>query len=218
VRYNERHQTAEEADFFMSLEFAPTDPHALAHAHLRADPVMAAIIARVGELPPLEASPEPFATLVRSVIGQQLSVRAAASIAERVRGVAPDLALEQLAAQSVETLRSLGLSGAKVRTIQALSEAVLGGRLDFGRLTALDDEAVIEALLPLPGIGRWTAEMFLMFALARPDVFAWGDLGLRRGLEASYPDASHPLTVAAWAPQRSLAARYLWRSLNNAPA
>lgn len=178
---------------------------------------MAGLIALHGELPPLTVSPDPFATLVRSVIGQQLSVKAAASIAARLDALSPGFRPHHLAALKEETLRGVGLSRAKVRTVHALAARVADGSLDFGRLQGAEDEAVIAALLPVPGIGRWTAEMFLMFALARPDVFAWGDLGLRRGLERLYPDADWPEVVAAWAPQRSLASRYLWRSLGNAP-
>ncbi|ADV68633.1 DNA-3-methyladenine glycosylase family protein [Deinococcus maricopensis] len=196
---------------------SPDAVHEQALQHFQRDPVLAAIVAAEGPLAPLPVSPDPFATLVRSVIGQQLSVRAANTIEARVRALAPDLSAEQLAALSAETLRAAGLSGAKVRTVHALVARVLDGTLDFERLVTLPDEDVIAALVPLPGIGRWTAEMFLMFALGRPDVFAWGDLGLRRALERHYPDLDPVLVVAAWSPYRSAAARYMWLSLRNTP-
>ncbi|WP_188962414.1 DNA-3-methyladenine glycosylase family protein [Deinococcus aquiradiocola] len=182
---------------------------------------MADLVARYGPLEPLRPSPDPFAALVRAVLGQQLSVRAASAIAARLEaalgvpdagsaGVWPPDAAGRVLALSPDALRALGLSWAKVRTVRALAEAAVEGSVEFAHLAGLDDEAVIAALLPLPGIGRWTAEMFLMFSLARPDVFSHGDLGLRRGLEQFYPGADPLAVVAAWSPQRTLGARYLW--------
>ncbi len=183
-------------------------------AHLRRDPVLGGVIGRVGELPwPPLAAADPFASLVRSVIGQQLSVRAADSIEARVRGAAPGLSAPELAALSPDALRALGLSWAKVRTIHALAARVADGTLDFAQLEQLDDEGVIAALTSVPGVGKWTAEMFLMFALARPDVFSWGDAGLRAAVRRLYGESVGPEVALAWSPYRSLAARYLWRPL-----
>jgi DNA-3-methyladenine glycosylase II len=191
-----------------------------AHLHLSRDPVMAGLIELHGPLPPLVPATDPFAALVRAVLGQQLSVKAAAAIALRLDAAlhgsespAPGYDPARLLALPPETLRGLGLSWAKVRTVRAAAESHLSGQIDFAHLNILPDEKVMAALLPLPGIGRWTAEMFLMFSLARPDVFSLGDLGLRRGLEHFYPalKAQEADTqIAEWAPHRTLAARYLW--------
>ena len=182
------------------------------HAWLRRDPPLAGVIAAVGELPWPPTPSEPFASLVRSVIGQQLSVRAADSIEARVRGAAPGLSAPELAALSPDSLRALGLSWAKVRTLHALAARTAEGTLDFAALQGQDDESVIAALSGVPGIGRWTAEMFLMFAFARPDVFSWGDAGLRAAVRRLYGQAAGPQVALAWSPYRSLAARYLWRA------
>nr|WP_255674755.1 DNA-3-methyladenine glycosylase 2 family protein [Deinococcus sp. 6GRE01] len=184
--------------------------HAPATAHLSLDPVLAGVIARVGDLPVLTPTPDPFGTLIRNVTGQQLSVKAAASIHARLTATLGEVTADTLLAASGDTLRGAGLSWAKVRTVQATAQAAKTGTVDFAHLAAQDDEAVITALLPLPGIGRWTAEMFLMFALARPDVFSLGDLALRQGLSRLHPDAAPADVLARWSPYRTLAARYVW--------
>ncbi|MBZ9712477.1 DNA-3-methyladenine glycosylase family protein [Deinococcus multiflagellatus] len=189
---------------------APLLTHTGAVVHLSRDPVMAAVIARVGDLPVLSPTPDPFATLVRNVTGQQLSVKAAATIYARLETLLGGLTPETLLAASPDDLRGAGLSWAKVRTVQAIAQAARGGAVDFEHLGTQDDEAVIAALLPLPGIGRWTGEMFLMFGLARPDVFSMGDLALRQGLARLYPDQPAAEVLASWQPYRTLAARYLW--------
>jgi len=190
-----------------------------ARAHLRRDPVMAALMNRAPDLTwPPPSRGEPFAALVRAVIGQQVSVKAAASIEARVRTVTPNLAPHELAAIRGDDLRACGLSWAKVRTVHALAERAATGQLDFQSLRNAPDESVVEALVPVPGIGRWTAEMFLMFALHRADVFAWGDAGLRKALRVLYGEAAGAEVTQAWSPFRSLACRYLWWSLHNEPA
>ncbi|MBB5235710.1 DNA-3-methyladenine glycosylase family protein [Deinococcus budaensis] len=186
------------------------DPHAPALAWLARDPVLAGVLAGAPPLPLLTPTPDPFGTLVRSVVGQQLSVRAAAAIHARVESALGEVTPERLLSADPADLRALGLSWAKVRTVQALAGAAREGRVDFAHLAALPDEVVITALTPLPGIGRWTAEMFLMFGLARPDVFSFGDLILRQELARLYPGRDHPVVVQAWSPQRTLAARVLW--------
>ncbi|WP_345457838.1 DNA-3-methyladenine glycosylase 2 family protein [Deinococcus aluminii] len=192
----------------------PLTDHAGALAWLARDPVLAEVLARAQPLPVLTPTPDPFGTLIRSVVGQQLSTKAAASIHARVEGALGGVAPEPLLRAALEDLRALGLSWAKVRTVRALADAALSGQVDFAHLAALPDEEVITALTPLPGIGRWTVEMFLMFGLARPDVFSFGDLVLRQGLLRLYPDlAPGPAQVervASWSPYRTLAARTLW--------
>ncbi|WP_407539661.1 DNA-3-methyladenine glycosylase family protein [Deinococcus radiomollis] len=191
----------------------PPDPNLFnldaAHLHLARDTVMAGLIELHGPLVPLPPAADPFTALVRAVLGQQLSVKAAASIAARLEA-ATAYVPARLLALAPEALRGLGLSWAKVRTVRAISDAALSGQIDFAHLGTLPDEEVVTALLPLPGIGRWTAEMFLMFSLARPDVFSLGDLGLRRGLEHFYPGQEAATVLGRWSPHRTLAARYLW--------
>lgn len=184
--------------------------HADAAAHLSGDPTMLELIARNGELPVLTPTLDPFGTLIRSVNGQQLSVKAAASIHARLLERLGTLDAATLLQTPGDDLRAVGLSWAKVRTVTAIAEAAQTGTVDFTHIATLPDEEVIAALIPLPGIGRWTAEMFLMFALARPDVFSIGDLALRQGLARLYPDQSADDVLALWTPYRTLAARYLW--------
>ncbi|WP_367114297.1 trypsin-like serine protease [Deinococcus sp.] len=188
----------------------PLTSHAQATAHLSLDPVLAEVIARVGELPVLTPTPDPFGMLIRSVTGQQLSVKAAASIHARLSTELGEISADTLLAASGDTLRGAGLSWAKVRTVQAAAQAARSGAVDFAHLATQDDEDVIAALLPLPGIGRWTAEMFLMFALARPDVFSLGDLALRQGLSRLHPHEPPAEVLLRWSPYRTLAARYVW--------
>lgn len=145
------------------MSFKPTLD--AAHLHLARDPVMADLIASHGPLAQLPPAPDPFVALVRAVLGQQLSVKAASSIALRLE-TATAYGPAQLLALPLEDLRALGLSWAKVKTVRALSEAALTGQIDFAHLGTLADEEVIAALIFLPGIRRWTAEMFLMFSLA----------------------------------------------------
>ena len=199
--------------------------------HLRAaDPVMAALIDEGGPLP-LEPDRrgrplEPYGALVRSIAGQQLSVKAAASIfrrlTDRYGGRAPTP--EELLAEDPEELRAAcGFSRAKVASLRSLAEHVIDGRLELDRLHELDDEAIIAELVAVKGIGVWTAQMFLMFTLQRPDVLPTGDLGVRNGAMRAYglpaPPPPEELTALAepWRPFRTRACLYLWRSLDNAP-
>ncbi|MBL6751399.1 MAG: DNA-3-methyladenine glycosylase 2 family protein [Nevskia sp.] len=163
---------------------------------------------------------DPFHVLATSIVSQQLSVKAADTIQGRIEALAGTrgrLRPQDLLGLSAESLRGAGLSNAKARWLHAISEAVESGEFSFARLRALDDEAAIEALDALPGIGRWTAEMFLMFALNRRDIFSMGDVGLRRGVNLLYnkgaklgDDATLEIT-GRWSPHRSVASWYLWR-------
>jgi len=188
--------------------------------HLRAaDPVMADVISRVGPIEMLLRRGR-FLTLVRSIIGQQISTSAARSINERIRqAVRPRwVTPESLGELSDGDLRGLGVSPQKIGYLRDLADAVVSRRVRLERLHRLDDEAVIEELVQVRGIGRWTAQMFLIFCLGRLDVFAPLDLGIRAGIEREYrmkemPDLARCERMAqAWAPYRSVACLYLWRS------
>jgi DNA-3-methyladenine glycosylase II len=204
----------------------------VAVAHLSAaDPVLGALIAANGPLPrSREGRPGPedhYGALVRSIVGQQLSVLAARAIygrlSERFGGRAPTPS-EILADDPEELRAAAGLSRAKVGFLRSLAEHVISEELELERLDQLDDEQVIEELVAVKGIGEWTAHMFLMFHLERPDVLAVGDLGIRRAIERAYglaelPDAAAIERLAEpWRPYRTLACRHLWRSLANEPA
>lgn len=200
-------------------------------AQLRAsDPVLAGIIEQVGKLPDARAgrpaSDDHYGALVRSIVGQQLSVLAARAIygrlTERFDGRAPTP--QEILADEPEELRAAaGLSRAKVGFLRSLAEHVLSGELELERLDDLEDDAVIAELVAVKGLGVWTAHMFLMFQLERPDVLAVGDLGIRRAVERAYGLGELPLPVELeqiaepWRPYRTLACRYLWRSLQNEP-
>ena len=195
-----------------------------------ADPVLGALIAAGG---PLDAEErrrgrpeEAYGALLRSIVGQQLSTKAARTIYNRVCALFDDCvpAPSQLLAADPDALRGAGLSRAKVAYLRDLAEHVEDGRLELDRLDELDDEEIVAELTAVKGLGRWTAEMFLMFHLGRPDVLPVGDLGIRRAVERAYGLAELPAApeleriAEPWRPQRTLACLYLWRSLDNAPA
>jgi DNA-3-methyladenine glycosylase II len=197
-----------------------------ADAQLSADPVMSRLITGWGG--PLPAEPdgrgrpeEHYAALVRSIAGQQLSVKAARSIwnrlVERFGGHPPTP--EQILADDPEELRAAcGFSNAKVRYLRSLAEHVLDGSLELDRLPELDDEEVVAELTAVKGIGEWTAHMFLMFTLHRPDVLPVGDLGVRNAFRRHYGEEADLVAAAeAWRPHRTRACLYLWRSLDNVP-
>ena len=199
----------------------------------KADPKMGALIERIGELDletrlarrAEERPADAYGALLRAIVGQQLSTKAARTIYLRVLdlfgGTTPSPA--QLLEASEEDLRGAGLSGRKVEYIRDLARHVLAGELELDRLEELDDEAAIEAIVAVRGLGRWTAEMFLMFHLGRPDVLSGGDLGIRKAVRVEYgleemPPPQRVLEIGeAWRPHRSLASLYLWESLAAVP-
>jgi DNA-3-methyladenine glycosylase II len=191
-----------------------------AQRHLsRSDRVMARLILAHGKCPLARRSDAPFHTLASSIINQQLSAKAADTIKRRLAEFAPmPFQPEDFLNAPIGGLRTAGLSGAKARYIRELAERVAAGTLDFEAMAGERDEAVIERLMALPGIGRWTAEMFLIFGLKRPDVLAVGDAGLRRAARMLYGDKEPAALLAkigaAWRPYRSVASWYLWKHLD----
>jgi DNA-3-methyladenine glycosylase II len=191
--------------------------------------VLAGLLDRRGE-PDTDRGRPPgdhYAALVRAIVGQQLSVRAARAIygrlLEQFGGTPPTP--EQILERDPDELRAAaGLSRAKVAFLRSLAEHVLEGSLDLDRLDGLPDEEVVRELVAVKGIGEWSAHMFLMFQLRRPDVLAVGDLGIRRAVERAYklrdlPSADELVRLAEpWRPYRSHACFLLWDSLDNVPA
>lgn len=187
-----------------------------------ADPRMGEVIARAGRcalLPNREGTH--FAHLFRNIVYQQLSGRAAATIHARVlAGLGSDIPSPAIVLRAPETLlRSCGLSAAKVAAVRDLAAHVADGRLPLDTIDSLADAAVIAALVPVRGIGPWTAQMFLMFRLGRPDVLPVLDLGVRKGAQRIYrlrslPDAAKLERLARnWRPWASVASWYCWRAL-----
>lgn len=194
---------------------------------LNADPVMASLIERVppDRLDPVAAErpDEHYGALIRTITGQQLSVRAAAAIYARVLGHFGDAVPtpEQILAADPESLRAAGgLSRAKTQYLISLAEHVVSGELELERLGELTDEEVIAELTAVKGLGLWSAQMFLMFSLAREDVMPTGDLGIRRAAMIEYGLAELPGHAELidlsepWRPHRTLACRYLWASVD----
>jgi DNA-3-methyladenine glycosylase II len=168
-----------------------------------------------------------YGALVRAIIGQQLSAKVAYVMNERLLerfGGRPPTPAEVLAEDPEELRAAIGLSRMKVAFLRSLAEHVTDGSLELEKMDDLSDEDVIAELVAVKGIGEWTAHMFLIFHLQRPDVLAVGDLGIRSAIKAAYelaelPGPSEMETIAApWRPYRSVACRYLWRSLDNTPA
>lgn len=190
--------------------------------HLKkSDPVLASLIERVGPYR-IEYLEPRFETLVRSIVYQQISGKAAATVLDRLLGLVPkrNLTTKALLKLTPEQLRSAGLSGQKASYIRDLAEHTQAKRVDFATIGDLTDADVIEHLTQVKGIGVWTAHMFLIFALRRHDVLPCADLGVRAAIKRAYkldalPDAKQIEELAiAWRPYCSVATWYLWRSLD----
>ena len=182
---------------------------------------MAKIVERVGPLRLRRQTCTPFESLARAIVYQQLSGKAAATIYGRVAalcGGAPSP--ETLASASDASLRGAGLSGQKLSYLRDLTARVARRELDLDGIARHRDDAIVEQLVAVKGIGRWSAEMFLIFRLNRPDVLPVGDLGVRKAVQRAYglrklPDPERVTKIAeAWRPWRTAATWYLWRSLD----
>jgi DNA-3-methyladenine glycosylase II len=220
----------------------PADYAKARRALMRRDPILGAVIRKCGACGLADAQhADPFRALVGAIVSQQLSTKAAATIQARFEALFAPAPLagkplrevrghrgrfptpDQVMAASDEALRGVGLSRMKVSFIRDLSARVIDGRLRLKELDALDDETVVRELVAVKGIGRWTAEMFLMFRLHRPDVLPVGDLGIVRGFQKVYGWKKDPSpakmtrTAEAWRPYRSVACWYLWEYLENSP-
>lgn len=202
----------------------PTQVLRAAEAHLSAvDPTMAGLIAHHGPCTLGRKRSDPFHVLCGSIIGQQLSVKAADTIQARIDSLLSAAGLftpSHFESTSVEALRACGLSNAKGRWLIELAARTRDGRFDLAQLKKHSDEALVEALDELPGIGRWTAEMMLIFAFDRIDIFSSGDAGLIRAIHRLYGNKK-PLSerklksiTSPWAPYRSVASWYLWRTID----
>ncbi|MCL2746877.1 MAG: DNA-3-methyladenine glycosylase 2 family protein [Coriobacteriia bacterium] len=176
------------------------------------------------EVASIDTDGDGFRALARAIIDQQISIHAARSIWLRLERFCDGvISPETILATDNEDLRACGLSRTKAAAIQDLAQHVVGGHIDFGELESLDDEAVIEVLTRVRGIGRWTAQMYLIFSLSRPDVFAITDGGLRRaveklkGLEPGAPPELIEALAEEWAPYRTAATVFLWTALHAQP-
>ena len=190
------------------------------------DPILARLI-RDAPLPDFEAHTNYYQALVNSIIGQQLSVKAAHAIKQRFAdlfdGTFPSP--EQIIEKDIESLRTAGLSRQKATYIQDLARHILDGKVDFSTFDNLTNEEIIKELVAVKGIGVWTVHMFLMFCMGREDILPVGDLGVRMGIQKLYNFDHLPLPaeieqIAAknnWHPYESIASWYIWRSLENTP-
>ncbi len=210
------------------------------------DPVLLALVQKYPEPSWQDRTDFLFEDLVEVIISQQLSIKAADTIIKRFRALfdaspeslaestlaqeingsaksvpldgQPRLLPQRILALSDEQFRAVGISGAKARYIKGVAEAFASGQMSIDKLKHLPDEAVMQELLKLKGIGKWSAEMLLIFTLNRPDVFSLGDAGLRRAIKNLYQcegEAEILRLAETWKPHRSLACWYLWRSLEN---
>ena len=190
------------------------------------DPVMARLFSAALQtaapitLPEEKPPKDYFASIASSIISQQISVAAARSIKARVVALLGEITPESVLAADFIELKSCGLSEKKTQYLK--HNAAIWHEIPYGDFVLMDDEAIIKELTKLYGIGRWTAEMFLIFSLARPDVFSYGDLGLMQSLYANYTCKPHytkkiKTTVDSWSPYRSLASLTLWHTKDNSP-
>ena len=191
-------------------------------ALMRRDPVMAGIV-RAHPKVFLVYRGEPFFTLTRAIVGQQISVKAAQSVWDRLCTCVGEITPQNVLARKRPELRACGLSDRKTEYIADLAQHFADGRIHVHRWPQMGDEEIIAELVEVRGIGRWTAEMFLIFNLLRPDVFPLDDLGLQKGIRRAYFNGRkvslRTMTRLgdAWRPYRSVATWYLWRSLDPVP-
>ncbi len=194
---------------------------------IRRDPVLAALIKTIGPCGLAAAQREdPFHALVRTIVGQQLSVKAAATIFQRFEALFPGPGFPgpaDIAGRTDAELRAVGFSRQKIGYLRDLCDKVSSGDVDLAQLETMADEEVIASLTRIKGIGRWSAEMILMFKLHRPDVLPVDDLGIVNAVQRVYGLRARPKPERlvkmgeAWRPYRSVACWYLWASLRNTP-
>jgi DNA-3-methyladenine glycosylase II len=188
----------------------------------RRDPVMGAIMRRHPKVFMMRRG-EPFMTLARAIVGQQISVKAAQSVWDRLVACVGEVTPESVLLKERPVLRACGLSDRKTEYIADLAQHFADGRIHVHRWPQMSDEEIIAELVEVRGIGRWTAEMFLIFNLLRPDVFPLDDLGLQKAIRISYYKKRKVSLNAmrrlgeSWRPWRSVATWYLWRSLDPLP-
>jgi DNA-3-methyladenine glycosylase II len=186
----------------------------------KADPILRAIIGRVGPCR-IEYGPPEFHSLAESIVYQQLNGKAASTIFERFAALAGDPVTPKGILKLTDAqMRSVGLSKQKSSYLRDMAERTVHGELNFGKLHALPDEEVIKHLTQVKGVGEWTAQMFLMFTLRRPNVLPTGDFGVQMAIKKHYRKRKLPKPLQmekiakAWEPYRSVACWYLWRSLD----
>ena len=207
------------------MSFEPTDVRKGLRVLRRSDPILAGVMQRVG---PFMLKPDPggYEILVRSILSQQISVAAARTIRGRLQALLPD---GKLTAKNIDSLTDkqmqlAGISRQKQTYLRHLTSCTLDGTINFRRIAKVSDEDAIAELIQVKGIGRWTAQMFLMFSLGRIDVFAPDDLGLRNAIRSLYelPEKLSRLEIEQhaerWRPFRTIASWYLWRSLEQKSA
>jgi len=186
------------------------------------DPVLAPLITRHRPFQ-LGARGDAFQTLARAIVGQQISVKAAQSVWERLVACVGRMQPKHVLRVDVDNLRAAGLSQRKAEYVRDLAQHFAAGAIDVSSWPQTDDEAIIEQLVEVRGIGRWTAEMYLIFHLGRPNVLPLADLGLQRGLDLNYnrgkPISARKLRAVtrAWSPWCSVGTWYMWRSLEKVP-
>lgn len=191
-----------------------------------ADPILGAVIAQA-PLPAIHPHTNYYQELVESIISQQLSVKAAATILKRFKELFGETfpTPEEILEKDIETYRSVGLSRQKAAYIRDLAEKVIAGAVSFETLDALSNEEIINELTKIKGVGVWTVHMFLMFCMGRLDVLPVGDLGIRNGIQKLYSLSERPgdaeiIDIALlnnWHPYETLASWYVWHSLDNKP-
>ena len=206
-----------------TLQLATPDYWEEACRHLaRRDRVMKRLIPQFGSAC-LQSRGDAFTTLARSIVGQQISVKAAQSVWERFARLPRKMSPANVLKLKVDDMRAAGLSARKIEYLVDLALHFDSGAIKVDEWKAMDDEAIITELVDIRGIGRWTAEMFLIFYLMRPDVLPLDDVGLINGISKNY-FSGDPVSrsdarevAAAWAPYRSVATWYIWRSLDPLP-
>lgn len=212
----------------MSITHSWLDTLTAGRNHLiSADPVLGSVI-KQAPLPSFVPHGNYYQELVESIISQQLSVKAAATILKRFRDLFGDTfpTPEEILTQDIETYRSVGLSRQKASYIRDLAQKVLDGSVQFNHLDALSNQEIIEELTAIKGVGVWTVHMFLVFCVGRLDVLPTGDLGIKNGIQKLYNLENRPTEAdiealalqQKWHPYESIASWYVWHSLDNKPA
>lgn len=186
------------------------------------DKDISAALAAIGP-PPDRSRPPGFSSLLRAIVGQQISAAAAAALWSRIGAAIDPLTPEAVGQLDIDALRKLGLSRPKALYAQGLARDILDGRIDLERVSALEDEAAIEHLIQIKGIGRWSAEIYLLFALGRADIFPSGDLALAIAMQRLKRLRQRPeprrliKLVEPWRPYRGAAAQFLWHYYKASP-